>query len=193
VSGIRVSKIEDAAWLASQRVLAPGAAAAIQDCVRRWIADHPGRGPYLDVGCGPRSRLAEAGVEAIGIDLHPGWGITASATQLPFAAGAFESVWSFGLLHHLPDPAAQRALAEMLRVTKPRGYVVVFDGVLPEDWRPLAWLVRRLDRGSGFRSLRDHLDLLALYGTWQCERITYARTGLESVLAWTRTEGDPAC
>jgi SAM-dependent methyltransferase len=180
-------------WRASQHFLAPGAAASIRDLVQRWIAEHPTRGRYLDVGCGPQSRLADAGVDAIGVDLHPGWGITASATRLPFASGAFQSVWSFGLLHHLPDPAAYQALSEMSRVTEPRGYIVVFDGVLPEDRRPLASLVRRLDRGSKLRRQREHQELLALCGTWQCERITYARTGLEGVFAWTRTPGDPRC
>ena len=188
-----MSKVEDALWLASQHVLAPGAAASIRDLVRRWIADHPTRGRYLDVGCGPRSRLADAGVDAIGVDLHPGWGITASATRLPFASSAFQSVWSVGLLHHLPDPAAHKALAEMSRVTEPHGYMVVFDGVLPEERRPLAWLVRRLDHGTKFRRQREHLELLAPFGTWQYDRITYARTGLEGVFAWTRTPGDLRC
>lgn len=182
-----MSWIEDALWRASQHILAPGGSGAIRDYVRRWMGDHPGSGRRLDVGCGPRSRLADAGVDAIGVDLRPGWGITASATRLPFASGAFQSVWSFGLLHHLPDPAAQEALSEMLRVTEPRGYVVVFDGVLPEDHRPLASLVRRLDRGSRFRRQAEHEQLLARFGVWQCERITYARTGLEGVFAWIRT------
>jgi SAM-dependent methyltransferase len=152
------------------------------------VAEHPGRGRQLDVGCGPKSRLAEAGVDAIGVDLHAGWGITASATHLPFAAGAFHGAWSFGLLHHLPAAAAQQALSEMLRVTQPGGYVVVFDGVLPEDDRILAALVRRLDRGACFRRQAELERLLARFGIWRCERMTYARTGLEGVFAWMCTE-----
>jgi SAM-dependent methyltransferase len=179
-----VSRIRDRLWLASQQILAPGAGDAIGQYVRRWLGDHPGPGRHLDVGCGPRSRLAEAGVEAIGVDLHPGWGITACATRLPFLSSAFRSVWSFGLLHHLADEAAHEALAEMLRVTQLGGHVAVFDGVLPEGRRPVASLVRRLDRGSQFRSQAEHEQLLARYGAWHCERITYARNGLEGVFAW---------
>lgn len=155
--------------------------------VRKWIGEHPHSGRRLDVGCGPRSRLSANGIDAIGVDLHLGWGIAACATHLPFVSGAFASVWSFGLLHHLLDAAAQQALSEMVRVTQPGGYVVVFDGVLPEDQRMLARLVRWLDRGARMRRQTEHERLLACVGEWHCERFTYATSGLEGVWAWTQT------
>jgi len=174
----------DSLWLASQNVLAPGASEAIRDRVRRWIRAHGGDGRNLDVGCGPRSRLKDAGIEAIGVDLQPGRCITACATHLPFASGVFNSVWSFGLLHHLDDAAAIEALAEMRRVAQAGGHMIVFDGVLPEHSRPLASMLRRLDRGRRFRSQGELEQLLARCGDWRAERFTYSRTGLEGVFAW---------
>ena len=52
----------------------------------------------------------------------------ADATSLPFDAGYFDSCRSERLFQHLLDPSA--ALAEMVRVTKADGWVVVLD----TDW-----------------------------------------------------------
>jgi len=47
----------------------------------------------------------------------------ASALDLPFSAGAFDIVYSHGVLHHIPDIAA--AEKEIFRVLKPDGELVV--------------------------------------------------------------------
>jgi ubiquinone/menaquinone biosynthesis C-methylase UbiE len=49
----------------------------------------------------------------------------ADALALPFAAQTFDAVRGERLFQHLPDPRA--ALAEMLRVTRPGGWIVVLD------------------------------------------------------------------
>jgi SAM-dependent methyltransferase len=182
----KTRRISDALWSASQHVLAPGGAAAIRARVRAWMAEHPEPGLRLDVGCGPNSQLIEAGFAAVGVDLRPEWGLAASATQLPFAGGVFQSVWSFGLLHHLSDASAYAALDEMFRVTRPGGFIVVFDAVLPEDWRPVASFVRWLDRGPYIRRQAALEALLRLHGAGPSERTTYALTGLELLHAWIR-------
>ncbi len=43
----------------------------------------------------------------------------ASALGLPFSPASFDCVYSFGVLHHIPD--ADRALGEIVRVLKPGG------------------------------------------------------------------------
>ena len=72
--------------------------------------------------------------------------IAGDATRLPFADGAFDGVTiSFGL-RNVVDPAA--ALLEMLRVTRPRGRLVVCEFSSP-TWAPfrrvyLEYLMRAL-------------------------------------------------
>ena len=166
----------------TQSLLAPGARAAIAG----RIEHRPGRA--LDVGCGPSSLLRYVSMDPVGVDLDPararafGKAIVATAATLPFVNGAFDSVWSFGLLHHLPDDAARTAIREMRRVTCDGGLTVIFDGVLPANSRPLARLIRNLDRG-GF--MRTHASLDRLFdgsGEWTRQQFTYTGTGLEGVL-----------
>ena len=56
---------------------------------------------------------------------------TASADDLPFGDGAFDIVTCRRAAHHIPD--MRRALAEMKRVLKPGGRLVIDDRSVPED------------------------------------------------------------
>jgi len=106
----------------------------------------------LDVGCGPATdtipmaNLVGSTGQVVGLDYDNAMiveadscsekaGVSswvdhkcADATSLPFESGYFNSCRSERLFQHLLDPAA--ALAEMVRVTKPGGWVVVLD----TDW-----------------------------------------------------------
>jgi len=168
----------------SRAVVAPGASRYIASL----IESRPGRA--LDVGCGPESPLWSAGMQPFGVDIALdrarafGPAVVATAASLPFADGVFDSVWSFGLLHHMPDDQARTAIREMRRVTGAGGVTVILDGVLPRQaWsRPLAWLLRRLDRG---RWMRQQEALQALFdspASWRFGRFTYSHTGLEGVI-----------
>jgi SAM-dependent methyltransferase len=182
-------RIYAAAW----RALAPGAHAALLARVRFELAALlPEPGLLLDVGCGPRSWLQRAGLCPVGVDtsvasahaMRRGGGlpVVARAEVLPFRDGAFASVWSFGLLHHLSDGPARCALAEATRTTRAGGRTVVFDGVLPPAaaWRLLARAIRRLDRGRHHRAEEDLRALLPGEG-WRASRFTYAWSGLEGL------------
>lgn len=70
----------------------------------------------------------------------------ADATALPFADGEFDLAGSMRTLHHVPRP--ELAVAELVRVTRPGGIVLVVDQVAPID--PLAAVA--LDR---FERARD--------------------------------------
>jgi ubiquinone/menaquinone biosynthesis C-methylase UbiE len=103
----------------------------------------------LDVGCGPATdtialatRVGPEGC-VVGVDFDPemvaladtrareaGCESTvthrvADAMVLPFRDDTFDACRSERMFQHLPDPAG--ALAEMIRVTRPGGRVVVFD------------------------------------------------------------------
>lgn len=176
-----------------ERVLAPGADAALLAMLRDWLTRAPRPGRVLDVGAGACSRLAATGLRVAAVDLSrravaagatagvPG--IAATAIALPFADGAFDAVASIGLLHHLADSEARASLNEMVRVTRSGGRVAVFDAVLPEPaWRrPLAWAIRRADRGRFVRRAAALRALLPDPPRWRTTRVTYARTGLEGL------------
>jgi ubiquinone/menaquinone biosynthesis C-methylase UbiE len=89
----------------------------------------------LEVGCGTGlllQRFAAFTKSAKGVDLSPGMlerarargldVVEGSATALPFPAASFDVVCSFKVLAHVPD--IETALAEMVRVARPGGYVL---------------------------------------------------------------------
>jgi ubiquinone/menaquinone biosynthesis C-methylase UbiE len=60
--------------------------------------------------------------------------VQGDATLLPFELGAFDLAGSLRSLHHIARP--ELAVAELARVTRPRGRVLVVDQIAPID--PLA-------------------------------------------------------
>ena len=109
---------------------------------------------YLDVGCGNGTatiHLAQKyDLDVTGVDvdsdqirlaeeqsrgLAKARFLTIDSTQLPFEAGQFNIVFTNKVTHHIPK--WREALAEMMRVIKPGGYLIYSDLVLPS---PLAKL-----------------------------------------------------
>jgi ubiquinone/menaquinone biosynthesis C-methylase UbiE len=117
------------------------AAAIAQAGIRRG-------GVAADVGCGTgralpalREAVGPDGV-IIGLDLTPqmmakasarGWAgradllTLADARALPLATASVDAIFAAGLLNHLPEPAA--GLAELARVTRPGGLLILFHPV----------------------------------------------------------------
>ncbi|MBI3298601.1 MAG: class I SAM-dependent methyltransferase [Elusimicrobia bacterium] len=181
-----------AVFRAMQTLVAPGAEQDILRHLEGILSGLPKAGRILDVGCGPDSWLWKVGLDPVGVDLdtryvdafnelRPSRAVVGSAEQLPFPDHSFDAVWSFGLLHHVPENVAAQAVREMVRVCAPGGAVVVFDAVLPEPaWkRPAAWAIRSLDRGEFMRSQAQLEALFPDRGSWDLTRIDYARSGLE--------------
>lgn len=96
-----------------------------------------GGGRALDLGCGSGAVAAALAGEfdgTVGLDLDP-WairqcrdrGVTAvrgHADQLPFGDASFQSVYSYGALHHT---RLDRSLPEVVRVLEPGGIAVLAD------------------------------------------------------------------
>jgi len=136
------------------------------------------RPEILDCGCGTGAnmkRLSRYGRVA-GFDIsHHGLQfahsydqrriVRASITQIPFASASFDLVTSFDVLSTLDDAMEQRALAEIRRVLRPGGALIVNTAALRflhGQHAVFASEVRRLSRGqlraslerSGFRISR---------------------------------------
>jgi ubiquinone/menaquinone biosynthesis C-methylase UbiE len=131
----------------------------------------------LDLGCGPgivSAALAPHAREVVGFDLTPEMlekarqrcekaGLSnlrfelGRAEQLPFAEGTFDAVVTRLTLHHFPDP--RQVMAEMVRVTRPAGRVVVADVVSSENADEAAL-------HNALEILRDpsHLQMLSANG-----------------------------
>ena len=175
----------------AQFAFAPGALTMILYQIRRYLRSLPAAEKILDVGCGPASLLFRAGVRPIGTDISMAYlreysrtepkAVLSSADALPFASGCINGVWSIGLLHHLPDAQAGKAIEECVRICSQNGYVVILDAVLPRSvWtRPLAALIRKLDRGKYMRAQKELEALFPDQEKWKFERFTYCLTGQE--------------
>lgn len=181
-------------YRAAQFILGPGGEADITKRLKALIATLPMDGPLLDIGCGPQSWLFKLGHHPIGLDLELSYAsaytatghtaVVGSAADLPFGDNSFQGVWTIGMFHHLPDDLARRALGEAMRVCRPGGAVMVFDGIYPRNvWRrPLAYAIRRLDRGRFMRTEARLRDLLPNQKAWDIDHMSFAATGLEGLI-----------
>jgi SAM-dependent methyltransferase len=140
----------------------------------RFVLDHCAGGRGLDVGCGTgvlAARLADAGYEMTGADPSDGMldvlrarapqvhAVRAAATALPFAEGSFDLVMCVAVLHHVAAAADVRAtLAEMVRVARPGGAVLVWDHN-PRNpyWRVI---MKRVPQDTGDERLIGERELL---------------------------------
>ena len=154
-------------------------AAELEEQLLRFVSPR-GDERALDVGCGAGAlafALAPHVREVVAVDLVPELleegrkraerfpnvtFVEGDATKLPFELGSFDLVGSLRTLHHIPRP--ELAVAELARVTRMRGRVLVVDQIAPVD--PLAALelnaFERARDPSHTRALAD-IDLRHLF------------------------------
>jgi SAM-dependent methyltransferase len=115
------------------RVLAVDTAAMVSDLWQGVHGEPPIGRTLLDVGGGPGyfpTAFADAGLRYIGVEPDPAEMqaagsvfVRASGMALPFADGSVDICLSSNVAEHVPRP--WQLAAEMLRVTKPGGLVVL--------------------------------------------------------------------
>jgi ubiquinone/menaquinone biosynthesis C-methylase UbiE len=130
----------------------------------------------LEAGCGTGlvlERLRSRGAQGLfGIDLSAGMLTTArqhgfrvaqaSVTALPFPDASFDVAYSFKVLAHVPDIKA--ALAEMARVVRPGG-TLVLEFYNRRSLRGLRWALKRLAGGEATGRDQRETELFTRYDT----------------------------
>lgn len=126
--------------------------------VAEYLAGRRGRAEILDVACGTGSalhQLARALPEHryVGLDLSPFYievakerspdgadiaYVAANGEAIPFDSGRFDAVTSVFLFHELPRRARRNVFAEMHRVLKPGGLLVIQDSAQASESPELA-------------------------------------------------------
>ena len=134
------------------------AAVAVRDrAVKQRVLAHAALGSgeqVLDVGCGTgtlaiAAAQAAPGLKVTGLDADPsilararekaadaGVDVAfdeAMSTALPYADASFDIVLSTLFFHHLPDDGKRQTAAELVRVLRPGGRIVVGDLGRPHD------------------------------------------------------------
>jgi ubiquinone/menaquinone biosynthesis C-methylase UbiE len=154
-------------------------AASLEQDILRFVAPS-GDERALDAGTGSGAlafALAPHVREVVGVDIVPELleqarkraerfsnvsFVEGDAIKLPFEYGTFDLAGTLRTLHHIARP--ELAMAELVRVTRPRGRVLVVDQIAPVD--PLAAVeLNRFERArdpSHTRALAD-IDLRHLF------------------------------
>ena len=156
-----------------------------------------GRSParILDCGCGTGANLSlferfgtSYGFDRSAVGLYIGHQlgrrrlVRASVTAAPFRGGTFDLVTSFDVLYGLEEPDERAAVAEMFRLTRPGGRILINVAamdVLRGNHSVLAQEVRRYTRAT--------LERLVTNGGFVVERMTYTNASLFLPLAVLRT------
>jgi SAM-dependent methyltransferase len=149
----------------------------------------------LDCGCGTGANLtlletfgSTYGFDASPVGLEIGLSLgrrnmaRALVTAAPFASEIFDVVTSFDVLYALGREEERQALAEMFRLTRPGGYIVInvaASEMLRGDHSVLSHEVRRYSRRS--------LGALVREAGFSVERLTYTNGTLLLPLVVVRT------
>ncbi len=155
------------------------------------VADLALSSRVLEVGCGTGLILREVdplAAHAVGVDLSHGMldvarqrnlrVVEGSADALPFADGAFDLVYSFKVLAHVPN--LPRALEEMARVTRPGGHLVLEF----YNRHSLRYAIRRLRRDGRIGDDKTEADVYTRFHS-----LSELKAMLPSTVALIRTEG----
>ena len=122
ISRLRQMVLDVAVLFGDQKLLDVGCGTgtlAIQAARRAGPGQVAGVDPAPRQIARARSKARQAGLD---IDFQPG-----VIEKLPFPDAAFETVTCTLMMHHLPDELKRQGMAEIVRVLKPQGRLVVAD------------------------------------------------------------------
>jgi ubiquinone/menaquinone biosynthesis C-methylase UbiE len=174
-------------WAATQRALYDGIAPHYDTTIPQHVADHylakrvqlvrqlarPGD-TILDVGCGTGTLAAAiraAGYDVYGLDASTGMlaqlgaagrgrPVAGFGERLPFASGTFGLAITVATLHHITDATRiAGTIAEMCRVTRSGGHVVIWDHNPKNPYWPI--LMKRVPQDTGDERLVPQEEIVA--------------------------------
>ena len=145
----------------------------------------------LDVGAGTgllAERLHDLGLSVVALDPFPGMlrqleqrrpdirTVVAHGDDIPYPDDAFDLTYSVAVMHHIAEPRwVRRTLAEMVRVTRPGGRILVWD----HNPLNLYWslLMRRVPQDIGAERLVPMPELVKNLGDAGAEVLRAERLG----------------
>lgn len=144
--------------------------------VRRLFDAIPKGARVLDAGCGEGVLVEELhakGYEAIGVDRHCATAhvLRSDILALPFAAQSFDVVLFLDVIEHLPFSDQARALAEIHRVLRSSGKLIISIPNLAHLYSRIRFLTRgklkrtaSIEKHPGDRPIAEFLGLLKAGG-----------------------------
>lgn len=152
----------------------------------------------LDAGCGYGFFVKYcAGCDYTGIDIDDSrirWAkerigendqrrfVTSGITRTHFPAKSFDTALGYGLLHHLGDDDAKKAVAELARLVKNK---IVFSEPVYSKYHWINNILCKMDQGPYVRTREAYLRICEAALTIREERFFYARNGLAKYLLIT--------
>ena len=134
---------------------------------RSFMLEHAVGPKALDVGAGTgllAERLCDAGLDVVALDPFPQMldqlrrrrpetaTVVARGDTIPFPDATFDLTYSVAVMHHIAAPElVRRTLAEMVRVTRPGGRIVVWDHNPLNPYWPI--VMKRVPQDSGWERL----------------------------------------
>ncbi|MCC7021911.1 MAG: methyltransferase domain-containing protein [Thermomicrobiales bacterium] len=128
----------------------------------------------LDVGAGTgilAERLTHRGLSVVALDPYPQMleqlqqrqpaveTVVAHGQEIPFPNDTFDLTYSVAVMHHIADSARVRqTIAEMVRVTRPGGRIVIWDHNPLNPYWPI--IMRRVPQDNGTERLIPMGELL---------------------------------
>jgi SAM-dependent methyltransferase len=168
----------------------------------------PFGGRVVDVGCGTGALagwIQRAGFDVVGVDASTGMLVealrngvgavyAAYSSALPFEDNVFDLSLSVATMHHLETPErVADTIAEMGRIVRPGGYVLIWDHNPLNPYWPI--LMKRVPQDHGDERLVSVWELLDAVRQAGLTPVSAARTGLVPdfmpaalMPIWTRVE-----
>lgn len=144
---------------------------------------------FLDFGCGTGAFADRfPATQYVGVDLslnylrhaishQHGRFLASSVAALALADQHFDAALVLGILHHLPDHIACRAMGELYRVLRPNATVLVIEDIHPPDpWNIAGHLLHWLDRGGYIRNEQEYRTIFG--AGFRIERSYAMRSGI---------------